>query len=145
MPIRSAQEDATTPLSVTHRADIDWQYIEGFNQIISSPCGPDWSVPPVAPGLDFRGQARGWWTPSPWIRADGEDHGVVWHTNPVPHQLPTVFVFAAAAANPPHNQDNPNRAHLFVNGHQALTFDLGLRVPWRWSSDEFALDWTPMR
>ena len=145
MALRSAQEDATTPLSVTQRDDIDWQYVEGFNQIISSPCGPDWSVPPVEPGLDFRGQARGWWTPSPWIRADGEDQGVAWYTSPVPSQLPTVFVFAAAAANPPHNRDIPSRAHLLVNGQRVLTFDLGLRVPSRWTTGEFALDWTPMR
>ncbi len=145
MTLRPAQDDATTPLPEDRRADIGWQYVEGFDRIVSAPGGPTWSVPAVEPGFDFRGQSRGWWTPAPWVRAEGEDLGVVWLTAAVPDSRPTVFVLAVATSNQPHNRDTPCRAHLSVNGLRALTFDLGLRIPWRWREGDFALDWTPKR
>ena len=88
MTLRAAQDDATTPLPEDRRADIGWQFVEGFDGIVSAPGGPTWSVPAVEPGLDFRGQSPGWWTPAPWVRAEGEDQGVVWLTAAVPDCRP---------------------------------------------------------
>ncbi len=123
----------------------EWQFVEGFSAIIEAPYGPTWSTPPFEPGDDFRGHSAGWWTNTPWFRPAGEPRRLKWETAPVQRAMPTVLAFSAAVSNLPLNQSGSIKARLFVNGAPALTFELGGRVPWRWSSGDYALTWRAKR
>jgi hypothetical protein len=82
---------------------------------------------------DYRGNAPAWWQ----ALEDG-DGQVVWTTDPVPAQAPTVFDFTAAMS------ELPGTAELWVNRRLALTFPTGrFPTPQRWSAGPYVLEFLP--
>jgi 4-amino-4-deoxy-L-arabinose transferase-like glycosyltransferase len=82
---------------------------------------------------DYRGNAPAWWE----ALEDGNGE-VVWRTDPVPAQQPTVFDFTAAMS------EQKGIAELWVNGHYALSFPTG-RFPTvqRWQRGPYVLEFRP--
>ncbi|MDX2166965.1 MAG: glycosyltransferase family 39 protein [Deltaproteobacteria bacterium] len=82
---------------------------------------------------DYRGDAPAWW--EALEDAGGE---VVWQTDPLPAQAPTVFDFTAMVS------EQPGTAELWVNGQFALSFPTGrFRTPQVWTRGPYVLQFLP--
>jgi hypothetical protein len=82
---------------------------------------------------DYRGNSPAWWE-----ALEDPNGAVVWKTDPVPAQAPTVFVFTGTMS------EQPGQAELWVNRQYALTFPTGrFTTPQRWQRGPYVLEFVP--
>jgi len=94
---------------------------------------------------DFRGTARGYMTAGWWAPGQVKDNYVSWQTAVVPEKAKTTFVFIAATSPLPSEMSRGPEARLFVNGHEALTFTLGIAADRTWNVGEYELKYISKR
>lgn len=109
------------------RPEVPTQQVDGFAEAVrASRHSPLYA--------DYRGDAEAWWEAL-------EDGGgeVVWRTDPVPQQAPTVFDFTAAVG------EHRGQAELWVDGEYALSFPTGrFTTAQRWVRGPYVLEFRPV-
>ncbi|MSP13514.1 MAG: exo-alpha-sialidase [Chloroflexi bacterium] len=134
------------------------QFVEGFARILKAPGSSeiilrskpaqnvDGSIPPGArTTLDFQGQTQGWWTLEWWRHPEmvADPYELVWETAVPLEKRDTVFSFVGSSHNLTDHTILANQAKIFINGQEALTFDLGTRLVYRWKAGDCTLEFTP--
>lgn len=94
---------------------------------------------------DFRGLARGYMTAAWWSPAQMKDNRVAWWTAAVPAKAPTKFSFIAATCVLPMEFSRGPQAKLTVNGHEAITFTLGMNRDYTWKQGDYQLKYISKR
>lgn len=116
------------------------QEVEGFDSVIFHYNGNR-----TLESFDYLGNTRGYMTAAWWAKGQMENNYVSWRTATVPGQKPTVFSFVGASSTTPSEFSLGPQAKLFVNGHYALTFSIGLQRNFTWKEGDYELKYISKR
>ncbi len=116
------------------------QWVEGFAEVEFHH-----NANGATPTRDFRGSARGYMTAGWWAPGEMKKNYVSWKTAAVPTKQETTFVFVGATSVLPSEFTRGPTAKLSVNGHEALTFTIGVNQDRVWKQGEYELKYVSKR